>query len=368
MLKPIEVLLIGGTRPNFIKIAPIYYKFQDVERIHMKLCHTGQHYDNNMSELFWKSFKLPEPDFNLNVKGKNVPDIIGRTIIELKKVLDENNFHLVIVVGDVNATVAGAIAASQSQIKVMHIEAGLRSFDRKMPEEINRIITDHISDFLMVSEQSGLRNLKNEGISSKKIFFVGNIMIESLIKSKNEWMNVTQANKLQNILDNTFILSTFHRPENVDNRYNLGKIGEFLTSLAKNNLIIFPIHPRTSKMIKKFNLGALFNNSNIKIIDPIGYFEFINLVYKCKYVITDSGGIQEETSFLKKPCFTIRQNTERPVTISEGTNRLIDIKCNNIETQISDHLNFLMHKTFRPIKYWDNNVSQRILNVILDYF
>jgi UDP-N-acetylglucosamine 2-epimerase (non-hydrolysing) len=194
-MNDLEILLIAGTRPNFIKIAPLYHSFKEIPSFKVKLCHTGQHYDRNMSASFWECLELPDPDFDLKISGGNVPDTIGKTIVGINELLQQNHFGLVIVVGDVNATVAGAVAAAQNGIKVMHVEAGLRSFDRRMPEEINRVITDHVSDFLMVSEPSGLDNLSHEGISFEKVHLVGNIMIESLIRTRAKWSSIRLGSK-----------------------------------------------------------------------------------------------------------------------------------------------------------------------------
>jgi UDP-N-acetylglucosamine 2-epimerase (non-hydrolysing) len=367
-MSSIEILIIAGTRPNFIKIAPLFHAFKSESSFSVKLCHTGQHYDRNMSESFWESLDLPAPDFDLRISAGNVPDTIGKTIIGVNNLLQENKFDLVIVVGDVNATVAGAIAAAQNGVKVMHVESGLRSFDRSMPEELNRIITDHISDFLMVSENSGLQNLKNEGIPDEKVHMVGNIMIESLIRSRPLWENLGFSGPLSDFVKAPFVAATFHRPENVDTKENLQKILDIIKFIARDRMVIFPVHPRTKNKLTQFGLMDQVPGENFHAAEPLGYFEFLKLVSLSDFVITDSGGIQEETSYFKKPCFTFRKNTERPVTIISGSNKLISIDDNNLEEQIRGHLNNLKYNPPDTIPLWDDQVSKRIIGIMHKYF
>lgn len=361
-----NILLIAGTRPNFVKLAPLYHRFKSETGFKISVCHTGQHYDKNMSDSFFECLELPVPDFSLNVKGGNVPETIGKTILAINEVLQQHHFDLVIVFGDVNATVAGAITAVQSGIKLMHVEAGLRSFDRRMPEEINRILTDSVSDYLMVSEESGLKNLKREGFSDDKVFYVGNIMIESLIRTRSRWEKIGFDNVIESVRKNEFALVTFHRPENVDNGQKLKRIVSLLKETARHFPVIFPIHPRTSAKLKEMDLfKELEDNDSLILTDPLGYFEFLNLVSKAKFVMTDSGGIQEETSFLNVPCVTFRNNTERPVTIDEGTNILMDVLTDfSIDSLLKD-MEELRKKNETTIKYWDENVSQRIMEVVV---
>jgi UDP-N-acetylglucosamine 2-epimerase (non-hydrolysing) len=356
-----DILLIAGTRPNFIKLAPLFHRIK--EKYLVKICHTGQHFDSNMSDTFWHSLNLPEPDFKLNTSGGNVSDIIGKTILGLSEILKNNKFDCVIVFGDVNATVAGAITSVQSGIKLMHVEAGLRSYDRRMPEEINRIITDHISDVLFVSEQSGLVNLKKEGIPDNKVNFVGNIMIENLINTREFWEKLPSSYSA--ISKNKYFLATFHRPENVDDKNSIQKIISIINNLAEEEIVLFPIHPRTkNKLIEYDYFNFLEKNKNIIITEPLGYFEFIKLVSEAFCVITDSGGIQEETSYLNIPCITFRNNTERPITIEIGTNVLLNINETNLQTKIYEHISKVTNSNGNLIPLWDNLVSARILDVI----
>lgn len=361
-----KILLIAGTRPNFVKVAPLYHRLRPYKQFDVKLCHTGQHFDANMSDIFWSCLELPPPDFNLKVSGKSTAEAIGKTTVAIAEILDHNRFDLIVVFGDVNATAAGAIAGVQAGIQVMHVEAGLRSFDKTMPEEVNRIITDHVSDFLMVSEQSGIHNLEREGIDSRKVFFVGNIMIESLLHHQKVWEKIPLNGYLKNLGDENFILATFHRPENVDEKEKQRVVLNLLNVVSKRYKIVFPIHPRTKR---KFQESGFFQkleqNRNLFLLDPLGYFEFIKLLSKAECVITDSGGVQEETTFLKRPCTTFRRNTERPITIQKGTNRLLDLDDPNFFKRITDHIAKVKKTNYKPIPLWDDQVSQRIVDVIL---
>lgn len=364
-----KILLIAGTRPNFIKLAPLYHRIKsEANNIQPFICHTGQHFDFNMSDVFWQNLELPVPDYQLNIKGNGVSDTIGKTIIGINEVIIKYSFDLMIVFGDVNATAAGAIVGAQSQIPVMHVEAGLRSFDRTMPEEINRIITDHISDHLMVSEASGIQNLQKEGISDKAIF-IGNIMIESLLLYEKKWKNVLLSKDIEKIYHTRPIITTFHRPENVDNSKSLERIVEIILSFAEERNVIFPVHPRTMQKLRLTNLlHKLQNTSNLLLTEPLSYFEFLKLMSNANLVVTDSGGVQEETSFLNIPCITFRNNTERPVTVELGTNLMMSIWEDNFFQQIMGHIKFINSRNKISIPLWDNEVSERILQYINTLF
>jgi len=360
-----RILLIAGTRPNFIKLAPLYHTLTK-KKYDIKICHTGQHYDKNMSGSFWETLRLPNPDFSLNVRGSNVPEIIGKTTVAIGNLLNNHRFDFVIVFGDVNATAAGSIAAVQTHIPVMHVEAGLRSYDRLMPEEINRMITDHITDYLMVSEKSGIENLKKEGICDDKVFFVGNIMIESLLMTKEKWGNIEHNDVISNFIRDKYAIATFHRHENVDTVEDLNKIIAILREVSKRIRIVLPLHPRTYKNLQKFNLLEEINSENILITQPLDYFRFINLVSNSKVVLTDSGGIQEETSYLNIPCVTFRKNTERPITIELGTNILMSVDEKNTLDKVLKHVLDINEKKYEVIPLWDNQVSERIEKVIFE--
>ncbi|MFX0141488.1 MAG: non-hydrolyzing UDP-N-acetylglucosamine 2-epimerase, partial [Candidatus Hodarchaeota archaeon] len=313
--------LVGGARPNFMKIAPIIRQLK-INNIDFKIIHTGQHYDYNMSKIFFDKLEIPEPDEFLNVGSGSHAEQTAKIMIEFEKVILKERPSLVIVVGDVNSTIACALVAKKLFIDVAHIEAGLRSFDRNMPEEINRILTDQISDFLFITEKSAEINLKREGISNEKIFFVGNVMIDNLI------FNIEKAKELEyyknlNVEKYGYALITIHRPSNVDEKNDLLKIIEILNYIQQKIKIIFPIHPRTKKNLEKYNLTKKLKKDNLLITKPVGYIEFLSLMLSSKLILTDSGGIQEEASYLKIPILTLRQNTERPITAEKGTNTII---------------------------------------------
>ncbi len=361
----IKTLLIAGTRPNFIKLAPLYHTMKNDTSFEVSICHTGQHFDANMSDVFWDSLQIPSPTFSLNVRGTNVPDTIGKTIIAINEVVVNNSFDLIVVFGDVNATVAGAITASQNGVKVAHIEAGLRSFDRRMPEEINRMITDKISDYLFVSEQSGMDNLKTEGEQEDKYFLVGNIMIDCLVQTRQYWEAVKLSEIEKEFVAAKPTIATFHRPENVDSANTLEQVINIISTVAQKNKIIFPLHPRTKNNLEKFNLlQQITSNKNILITEPKGYFEFLYLVKNASLVITDSGGIQEESSFLNIPCVTFRNNTERPITIDKGTNILLNINDNDFEQKIEEHIAHRATIATIDIPFWDGKVSERIVHIL----
>ena len=278
-------------------------------------------------------------------------------------------FDGIIVFGDVNATVAGAIAAAQSGVALFHVESGLRSYDRGMPEEINRIITDHISNVLFVSEPSGIVNLEKEGIDASKMVLVGNIMIECLLNTKDKWSKITMKPLINDFIKNPYLIATFHRPENVDFEKNLTRIIQVLTKLSEDQGIIFPLHPRTKVKLEQFNLLHLLQqNKKILLTDPLPYFEFLKLMNNSVSVITDSGGVQEESSFLNKPCITFRNNTERPITQTNGTNLLASIWDDNFQIKIKAHIDKVHQSQNFNIELWDNLVSERIIKHIENYF
>jgi|SRR5450631_348798 len=361
-----NILLIAGTRPNFIKLAPLYHRIKmAAPGIQPFICHTGQHFDFNMSDIFWQNLELPTPDFQLNIKGDGVVDTIGKTLLGINQIIRGRHFDLVVVFGDVNATAAGAIAGSQSRIPVMHVEAGLRSFDRDMPEEINRVITDHISDWLMVSESSGVKNLKREGIADNKVCLIGNIMIECLLRTKKHWEAIQLGAEIQSFYDHRPVVATFHRPENVDNPGTLERIIQILGSFSVDQRVVFPVHPRTKMRLEQHRfLDGLLANPNILITEPLSYFDFLKLLSNAGLVITDSGGVQEETSFLNIPCVTFRKNTERPVTVELGTNLMVDIQDLGFRSRIENHIALLRTRKISPIPFWDDQVSQRIVSHI----
>jgi len=361
--KKIKIAIILGTRPNFVKVAPFLKEAKKHPEFIFTLIHTGQHFDKNMSDTFFEKLGIPDPEINLNIHGGFHTERIGRTFNALKKILIKRKFNAIIVFGDVNSTLAGGIAAT-GNTRIIHIEAGLRSHDRRMPEEINRVVVDHLADLLFTTEPSANENLVKEGIAKKKIKYVGNIMIESI---EIFWEKIKKSYILKDLslFSRKYVLATIHRQENTDNKQSLKKILMILNEINKKLPVVFPLHPGTKNKIKEYGLGDLLKK--IKIISPLGYFEFMNLIVNSKGVVTDSGGIQEETTYLGIPCCTLRDNTERPITLTSGSNKLfpIDLK---ILTTIMKHLNRHDFKQ-KNIPFWDDKVSERIFKVLIkEYF
>lgn len=359
-----KIMSVVGARPNFMKIAPINIEFQKYkDKVEHLICHTGQHYDANMSKVFFDELGLPTPDYYLGVGSGSHAIQTATIMMKFEEVLIKESPDLVIVVGDVNSTIACSLVAKKLNIKVAHIEAGLRSFDNSMPEEINRILTDAISDYLFVTEQSGLNNLKNEGVKDDKIFFVGNVMIDSLINNLNK-INQSKILDRFSLKRHQYILCTLHRPANVDNRVWLKEIIELLTKYGSQFKILFPVHPRTLSNIESYGIKSKISNHLI-LCEPIGYIDFISLVKNSTLVITDSGGIQEEATFLNIQCLTLRENTERPVTIEIGTNQLIGTDINKIDKAVNKVLSGDIKKGKVP-KYWDGKSAERICKILVE--
>jgi len=342
-----------GARPNFPKLSAVYNQLSSIFESQV-IVHTGQHYDYSLSESFFRELELPEPQVNFNVGS-------GREAIQIAKVLDkadtflaENRYELMFVYGDVYSTLGATIAGVKNQIPVAHVESGLRSFDLTMPEEINRVLVDHASTLRFATTQDDFDNLIREGVDASSIFLVGNTMIDTLSKYKVKYIDESLTNNLNEIED--YVLVTLHRPSNIEDEIRLGEIWRELNLLSEQIKIVFPMHPRTRKQIDRI----CSVNTKIVTIDPLGYFEFIQLVMGASFVITDSGGIQEESSFLKVPCFTLRENTERPITIRLGTNHLIRV------TDISN-THAMPRKEGKDIPFWDGNASQRIAVVVSDF-
>ncbi len=349
--------VIVGARPNFVKAAPFFHRAKEYPNLKFKLIHTGQHFDANMSKIFFDQMGIPLPDINLNIKGEFHTEKIGKMFDSLKIVLGEMNPDGVIVFGDINSTLAGAVAAAKNNFKLIHVESGLRSHDRRMPEEINRVIVDHLSDILFTSETDAKHNLIKEGVSEDKIKEVGNVMIESLELFSKE-IDKSQILDNVSVQPRSYIVATIHRSENTDDEKILSKILSLLKDVGKKTKIVLPLHPGTK--VKINNYGIMDMLDNINVIDPLGYFDFLKLVKESGGVVTDSGGIQEETSHLGVPCVTLRDNTERPVTIEFGTNILLPI--NQIGADSENFVFEHLQKTFKPasIPLWDNNVTKRI--------
>lgn len=359
-----KIDLIVGARPNFMKAAPLYHALQNTsEAFDIRLVHTGQHYDATMSDIFFNQLGLPEPDVYLGVGSGTHAEQSAAIMVEYEKLLRDSPADLVLVVGDVNSTMACALVAKKLHTKVGHIEAGLRSFDREMPEEINRIVTDSISDFLFITSRDANDHLINEGHSEGQIFFVGNLMIDSL----NNFIDQADCSGLLASLGaeaGEYGLITLHRPSNVDDPETFTGILEAFHDILRYLPLIFPAHPRTQKQIAQLDTDGYFRSiRDFHLIDPVGYLEFIALEKKAKVILTDSGGIQEESTVLGVPCLTLRRNTERPVTITEGTNRLVKPEPHSIVNAITPIINGKTVKGGIPEK-WDGHTAVRIVDVL----
>ena len=359
----IKVMNVVGARPNFMKIAPIQRVMNTYENIQPFLVHTGQHYDERMSKFFFEDLQLPKPDVYLNVGSGSHATQTARIMMEFEKVVEREKPDLVLVVGDVNSTAACSLVAVKMGVKVGHVEAGLRSFDRTMPEEINRLVTDAISDLLFVTEKSGMENLKKEGIPDQKVHFVGHVMIDSLIYFAEKAKDSPIMEKL-GVSPKDYALVTLHRPSNVDNKENFTKILDAFEEIQESIRIIFPIHPRSRKMIENFGLlERVQRMKNFELLEPLGYLDFMKLMHNARLLLTDSGGIQEETTYLGIPCVTLRENTERPVTIDVGTNVLVGTDTDKIIMATKNILDGNGKKGQIP-ELWDGRAAERIVKII----
>jgi len=346
----VHVFHIVGARPNFMKVAPVMNALKTRKHVIQTLVHTGQHYDANMSDVFFEQLGIPAPDVNLAVGSGTHARQTAEIMTRFEPVLLERQPDLVLVYGDVNSTVATALVCAKLGVRVGHVEAGLRSFDRTMPEEINRLVTDQLADLLFTPSEDGDVNLQKEGIFAEKIFRVGNVMIDSLVK-------LLPAAQLQNRngLPERFALVTLHRPANVDDSIILKRILQSLLEVSHDLSVIFPAHPRTRKRIADFGLHA----DQLQILDPLSYLEFLAMQSRATVVITDSGGIQEETTYLGVPCLTLRENTERPVTVSLGTNVLVGRDPEKLRSELARILAGEAKKgTIPPL--WDGHAGERI--------
>lgn len=353
----IKIISVVGARPNFVKIATFVKKIKQANRIQHVLVHTGQHYDQAMSDSFFRDLDITKPDINLGVKEKSHAAQTAEIMKRFEKVCVSEKPDIVVVVGDVNSTVACALTAVKLGIKVAHIEAGLRSFDRSMPEEINRIITDSISDYLFVTEESGVLNLLREGRSKKQIYFVGNTMIDTLI-AQNGTLEAKDVLQRFKVNEKEYVVVTLHRPSNVDRKAALKSIMKAIHKGARGRKVLFPVHPRTQKKLNKWNIAT----NGIYVMKPLGYHDFMTLIKNAAAVITDSGGIQEETSFLGVPCVTVRENTERPITVTIGTNIIAGTTGQRIVKAIQKSV--CGHTKIRRIPKWDGQASNRIIKIL----
>lgn len=358
-MKP-KILIVVGTRPNFIKVT----QFKRVNALlgnpfDVKIVHTGQHYDDKMAAIFFEQFELT-PDFWLNIPAGSPNNQMAEIMLRLENVLKEYQPQLVMVVGDVNSTFAAALTCNKMNLKIAHIESGLRSLDRTMPEEINRILTDEITDYFFITEQSGYDNLITEGKSKDQLFFVGNTMIDTLVAFDDK---ITRDHVLETygLKPKEFVLMTMHRPATVDHEGGLKKLIEIIEFVCETHSVVFPIHPRTMHKLEGFGLKEKIQSlKKLILTEPLDYFSFQKLTAQCKLVLTDSGGIQEETTFRQIPCLTLRANTERPSTVTIGSNELIPFDLHIIRKKIETIINGTYKKGNIP-PYWDGNATNRIL-------
>lgn len=356
-----RIIHVIGARPNFMKVAPVMTALSAYENVSQVLVHTGQHYDANMSEIFFEQLGLPRPDINLEVGSGSHAQQTAQIMVRFEEVANCQRPDLILVYGDVNSTVAAALVCAKLHIPVGHVEAGLRSFDRSMPEEINRLITDQIADLLFTPSDDGDRNLLREGVAPEKIHFVGNVMIDTLVRllptAEKNW----PALRSRLNLNGGYCLVTLHRPSNVDSRSGLEPIMGVLRDICKDIKVLFPVHPRTRGKLSE--CGISLDHPNFLVMEPVGYVEFLALQHHCSIVITDSGGIQEETTFLNVPCLTLRDNTERPVTVTSGTNVLIGSDMVYLRAEIDKVLKGGSRAGKIP-PLWDGQAGQRIAEIV----
>lgn len=359
-----RILNIVGARPNLVKIAPLLREMRNHSAIEPILVHTGQHYDEKLSDIFFRQMGIPEPDVNLEVGSGSHAWQTSEILRKIEPVIIERKPDCVLVVGDVNSTVAASLAAAKLGVTVVHVEAGLRSFDRSMPEEINRIVTDALADYLFVTEEDAIENLIREGKRREQIFFVGNVMIDAL----QHFLPVAQKSKIAGELglansngNQSYALLTLHRPSNVDNAETLAALLTAIGEIAQKLPVIFPVHPRTQERMREAHAKS---TEGIRFVPPLGYLDFLSLMSRARIVLTDSGGIQEETTALGVPCLTLRENTERPVTVTEGTNELVGQDPQKI-IQAAQAILAGKTKKGQVPRNWDGQASKRIVEILL---
>lgn len=370
----IKCIFVAGARPNFMKIAPILREAEKFSHLETLLVHTGQHYDHNMSQSFFEDLGIKEPEYHLGCGGGSHAEQTASVMVKFEILCMEVKPDFVLVVGDVNSTIAAGLVAKKLKIKLIHVEAGLRSGDRDMPEEINRLATDAITDIFFTTEKNGTQNLLDEGQPQEKVHFVGHVMIDNLyyqIERLNQYTPLKLVKNIKLALPEKYFCMTMHRPSNVDNKDTLVKLLGALKEVSEKTPIVFPCHPRTKKMIEQFGLSDFFNvyagqkkiENGIILTPPLGYNDFLYIWKDCKGMLTDSGGLQEETTALKIPCLTLRKNTERPITVEVGTNVLIGIDTDLMKHEVENILNGNF-KTGTIPEFWDGKASERIISVI----
>jgi UDP-N-acetylglucosamine 2-epimerase (non-hydrolysing) len=360
-----KLLNICGARPNFMKIGALVRAYAGFPQLESVLIHTGQHYDERMSALFFRELELPEPDVNLEVGSGSHALQTAEIMRRFEPVLLEQRPDWVVVVGDVNSTIACSLVATKLGVRVAHVEAGLRSFDREMPEEINRVLTDQISDLLFVTEPAGVENLRREGIAAERIHLVGNVMIDTLLHHRERARRSTALRDLA-LEPGGYVVVTLHRPSNVDEAGPLASIVEALHAVARDAVVVFAVHPRTRKRLAETGLLGHFEASQrMRLIEPLGYLDFLQLMSNARAVLSDSGGVQEETTILDVPCLTLRHNTERPITLEQGTNRLVRPERDAILAAWGDVLAGRWRRGVKP-DLWDGKAGVRIARILAE--
>ena len=358
----IRILNVVGTRPNFMKIAPLMAAYSRIDSMEPLLLHTGQHYDATMSDLFFRDLGIPEPDINLGVGSESHAVQTAEIMKAFEGVVLEERPDAVLVVGDVNSTIACGLVAVKLGIPLVHVEAGLRSRDRTMPEEINRLLTDAISDLLFCTEQAGVDNLAREGVDTSKVFLVGNVMVDTL-HAQRERAKASPVLQKLGLTAREYAVLTLHRPSNVDDRVVLTNILDALEEIQAELPVVLPMHPRLRDVVVRLGLQEQFAAmSRLQVTDPLGYLDFLKLMSEARIVLTDSGGIQEETTILKVPCLTLRENTERPVTVEVGTNRLVGMEAEGILTAFRETMSRRVSSEVPPL--WDGKSSDRIVAIL----
>jgi UDP-N-acetylglucosamine 2-epimerase (non-hydrolysing) len=360
------ILSVVGARPNFLKLAPLHQEFsKHATRIKSVTVHTGQHYDFSLSDAFFQDLELPEPDHYLEVGSASHSVQTAKVMMQFGEVIQRDRPDWVIVFGDVNSTLACALVCAKERIPLAHVEAGLRSFDRSMPEEVNRLLTDQVSDLLFVTEAAAVQNLRREGISEDKIHLTGSIMIDALVQFQEKVQFSAVLTRL-GVKPKTFFVMTMHRAGNVDSAEKMKQLVELVEQISRKATIVFPLHPRTSRNLKEFSLlEKLQSLPNVHLTEPFRYLDFLCLVKYSLGVLSDSGGIQAETTFLNVPCLTLREETEQPVTIERGTNELVGFDSELIMQRLED-ICCGRAKQSRPIPYWDGKTAERITRILLE--
>jgi UDP-N-acetylglucosamine 2-epimerase (non-hydrolysing) len=359
----LKIAAVVGARPNFVKIAPIVAELRTRPEASVTLIHTGQHYDAPMSDAFFANLELPDPDVNLHVQASSATAQVAEIMLRLEPVLAKARPDIVLVVGDVNSTLAGALTAAKMGFRLAHVEAGLRSFDWTMPEEINRVLTDSVSDFLFTTEQTANENLAREGVRPEQIHFVGNVMIDTLFRYRERARESSIVERL-GVQPRGYSLLTLHRPSNVDAEETLIPLLGVIARIQSESPVVFPVHPRTRRQLERVN-GHMPAMTNLHLVDPLPYLDFLQLMTHASCVLTDSGGIQEETTALGIPCLTLRRNTERPITASRGTNRVVGVE----PEAIYDHWRRAVEGRWPAgelPELWDGKAAQRIVQVLVE--